>query len=85
MKHIINEFDEIVHWPKKLAEKVEVIHWLGTKFNNEINYSEKDINKIIKKHHTFDDIALLRTELILNNIPNRTKDGSNYWKVEKNP
>ena len=85
MKHIINEFDEIVRWPKKLAEKVEVIHWLETKFNNEKTYSEKDINKIIKQHHTFDDIALLRRKLILNNILNRTKDGSIYWKVEKNP
>ena len=81
MEKLINEFDEIVRWPKRPSDKAKVIHFLSTKFEYERKYTEKDINTIIDKFHLFEDIALLRRELVSKKKLERTNDGSEYWKV----
>ena len=47
----------------------------------DIKYSEKEVNKIIGVHHSFNDIALLRRELISKRLLERKNDGSIYWKT----
>ena len=64
MNELINEFDEIIRWPKKPTDKESVINWLSKKFNVNIKYSEKEVNEILDQHHLFNDIPLLRRELI---------------------
>jgi len=83
MNKLINEFEEIIQWPKKPSVKQMVINWLSNKFNGEIKYSEKEINEIIDRHHSFNDIALLRRELISRKFLSRKDDGSEYWKTNK--
>jgi len=83
MNKLIDQADGIVRWPKKPSDKQFVIKWLSMKFNFEKQYSEKDINKIIEKHHSFDDIALLRRELISKKFLGRKNDGSIYWKTNE--
>ena len=83
MNKLINEFDEIIRWPKKPSVKKIVINWLSNKFNGEIKYSEKEINEIIDRHHSFNDIALLRRELISRKFLSRKDNGSEYWKTNK--
>ena len=80
---LINEFDEIMRWPKKPTDKESVINWLAAKFNLDKKYSEKEVNKIISSHHLFNDIPLLRRELISKKYLIRKDDGSMYWKVTK--
>ena len=46
----------------------------------EKQYSEKEVNQIIKNHHSFNDVPLLRRELISRLFLNRKDDGSVYWK-----
>ena len=81
MVELINEFDSIVRWPKKPSDKEKVIQFLSTKFEYEKRYTEKGINTIIDKFHLFEDIALLRRELVSRKKLDRTDDGSSYWKV----
>ena len=50
MNKLINEFDEIIQWPKKPFDKKIVINWLSNKFNGEIKYSEKEVNEILDRH-----------------------------------
>ena len=83
MNKLINEFDEIIRWSKKPSVKKIVINWLSNKFNGEIKYSEKEINEIIDRYHTFNDIALLRRELVSRKFLSRKDDGSEYWKTNK--
>ena len=83
MSKLINDFDEIIRWPKKPSDKQMVINWLSNKFNGEIKYSEKEVNEIIDRHHSFNDIALLRRELISRKFLSRKDDGSEYWKTNK--
>ena len=64
MSDLINEFEEITRWPQKRLDKEYIIKYLSEKFQPGIEYSEKEVNSIIKKHHTFNDVPLLRRELI---------------------
>ena len=80
MKQFIDEFDMIVSWPKKPVDKKKVISWLSEKFKSNREYSEKEINQIIEKHHSFNDTPLLRRELVSNKLLSRKDDGSIYWK-----
>ena len=82
MDKLINEFDEIVRWPKKPSDKDMVIKFLGTKFDDVSTYTEKQVNTIISKYHIFNDIPLLRRELVSRKILSRKNDGSIYWKVK---
>jgi len=83
MNKLINEFDEIIRWPKKPSVKKIVINLLSNKFNGEIKYSEKEVNEILDRHHSFNDSALLRRELISRKFLSRKDDGSEYWKTNK--
>ena len=60
-----------------------VITFLGTKFENNHIYSEKEINRMIENHHLFEDTTLLRRELISRKILSRHDDGTKYWKIHE--
>ena len=81
MNNLINEFNQIIRWPKKQSEKNIVVEWLSNKFEYKRKYSEKEINQIIEKSHNFSDIPLLRRELISKKYLARKDDGSEYWKI----
>ena len=82
MDKLINEFDNIVRWPKKPSAKEEVITYLATKFDYNNKYTEKEVNKIIDKYHLFEDIALLRREMVSRKMLYRRDDASEYWKIK---
>ena len=81
MTELINEFDRIIRWPKKYNDKKRILEWLSNKFKQRKNYSENDVNKIIEKYHAFNDVALLRRELISRKLLCRKNDGTQYWKI----
>tara|TARA_B100000029_G_scaffold478077_1_gene523796 strand:- start:131 stop:403 length:273 start_codon:yes stop_codon:yes gene_type:complete len=83
LDNLINEFGQIIRWPTKQPEKTFVVNFLATKFYTERTYTEKEINDIVDKSHLFDDIALLRRELISRKKLDRKDDGSMYWKIIK--
>tara|TARA_B100000959_G_C14801847_1_gene550084 strand:- start:395 stop:649 length:255 start_codon:yes stop_codon:yes gene_type:complete len=79
-KNVINEFNQITRWPKKPSEKERVIKLISNKFMSSKKYSEKEVNQILKNSHLFNDIPLLRRELISRKYLSRKDDGSEYWK-----
>ena len=64
MNNLFNESGKITRWPKKQADKKSVIEFLAAKFVFDKIYNEKEVNGIIQQSHLFQDIALLRRELI---------------------
>ena len=81
MNQLVNEFEEITRWPKKKSDKEYIIQYLSEKFHSEKEYSEKEVNQIISRHHNFNDIPLLRRELISKRYLARTDDCPKYWKT----
>ena len=81
MNNLFNESGKITRWPKKQADKKSVIEFLAEKFVFDKIYTEKEVNGIIQQSHLFQDIALLRRELISRSYLARRDDGSEYWKI----
>ena len=63
MNKLINEFDKIIRWPKRPSDKKIVINWISDKFNGEIKYSENEVNEILSRYHSFNNIALCKKRI----------------------
>jgi hypothetical protein len=85
IESISDEKGRITRWPKKKSEKLEVLKYIRSKIDAQMKYTEKQINEIITRWHSFGDHALLRRELFDNYLLERTKDGSAYWIGENRP
>ena len=57
--------------------------FLSTKFVEDKIYSEKEVNEILNKWHTFVDWPLLRRELVDRGYLARETGGYKYWKTKK--
>ena len=55
-----------------------LLRWLAEDFDEGIQYTEKQVNAIIKKRHA--DTAYLRREMIGLKLLDRERDGGTYWK-----
>jgi hypothetical protein len=63
--------------PSKEKRKIIIIQHLVNLFEKEKQYSELEINSILKE--IYDDYAVIRRYLIDFNLLERSKDGSVYW------
>ena len=81
-KTLINALDKIIRWPKKQSDKTYIIEFLSSKFEFDKQYSEKYVNVTIHRYHSFNDVPLLRRELISKCYLARKDDGSRYWKIK---
>lgn len=55
---------KLICWPNKQGDKDLVVGYLASKFNPDYIYSEKEVNEVINRWHTFGDLPLLRRELV---------------------
>jgi hypothetical protein len=85
LQKLLNENHQVTRWPSKPKEKTLVIEYLATKFSKDQDYSEQDINEVLKEWHTFSDWAMLRRELFERGFLDRETNGSRYWRTELQP
>ena len=85
LQKLLNQESQVIRWPTKPKEKTLVIEYLATKFLQEEDYSERDVNELLKHWHTFSDWALLRRELFERGFLDRDRNGSSYWCTDKKP
>jgi hypothetical protein len=83
IENYLDDHGRIKQWPSKMAMKLKVLAYLSTKFDNEVQYTETEVNEILKKWHTFNDYFILRRGLIDVGWLKRQLDGSRYWKNPK--
>lgn len=79
LKSIKNADGIITRWPKRKEEKEAVLKYISSKFETEKTYSEREVNEIINRWHSFGDYALVRREMYDHFLLNRTPDGKAYW------
>ena len=85
LKGFLDESGKLKQYPKKRKLKMLSLAYIAAKFEPEKEYSEEEVNSIIKSWHTFDDWALLRRDLYNNRFLGRLDDGSIYWLEEPQP
>lgn len=67
----------IVNIPKKQRDKYELFVYLASTCFDEIKYTEKEINEILKKYYA--DYCYLRRSMVDYKLLKRTDDGSEYF------
>lgn len=67
----------LVSYPLKEKKRVAIIRHIATFFEANKNYTEKEVNAILKPF--YEDYVLLRRHLIDYGFMDRTQDGSAYW------
>jgi hypothetical protein len=85
LKRFLDDEGRLILFPAKKRNKVISLLYLSTKFEPGIIYTEKEINEIIERYHSFQDKWLLRRELINHGFLSRLVDGSQYWVTEEQP
>lgn len=65
--------------PKKPVREI-VLQRFANLFESGRDYSEKEVNQIIRERIVFSDV-----ELIEHGFLNRERDGSRYWKPHEKP
>lgn len=82
LKNFLDEQGRIIRWPAKQSLKIQVIKYIASKFEDERFYTEKEVNETIDKWHTYGDYFMLRRGMIEYKLFDRTRNGSQYWKLK---
>lgn len=78
----LDEQDRLWVWPARPAKRNAALQYLATKFQPGKEYTEREVNELLKTWHTFGDHALLRRELYDAKLIERTRDGAKYWRTK---
>jgi hypothetical protein len=70
-------------WPSKRSDQLQALHYLADRLPSGVEWSERELNELLKGLHTFGDWALLRRDLYDARLLDRSPDGRRYWKVPK--
>ena len=81
--NFLEENGKLKQLPARYSMKLLAYDYLAGKFENDVEYTEKEVNAIISSWHTFGDYFTLRRGLIDSGRLMRTADGSKYWKSKK--
>ncbi len=69
---------------KRQKKKVTaMLEYLAEKFVAGKKYSEKEVNEILNRYHSFNDPATLRRLMFGSQLIDRTLDGRAYWLAQK--
>ena len=85
LKGYIDEEGKFDRMPGKRQKKnvALMLQYLAAQFVDGRRYSEKEVNEILNKHHSFNDPATLRRLMFGSKLINRTLNGTAYWLVSK--
>jgi hypothetical protein len=73
----------LLQWPAARKAQRIALEYLASHFDSGTQYTEKEMNAILNKLHTFNDPGLLRRELFEGGHFNRNKDGTGYWRAKE--
>lgn len=86
INQFLDESGRITQLSENSQKRRALLAYLAEKFEMDCNYTEREVNEICNKWHTFGDYFLLRRELVDDGLLSREQDGSRYWKtkIDKN-
>ena len=80
LRRFLNGSGKLTMWPPaKQRDKLLILEYLASFFEQGHVYSEKEVNELLLLHSTIKDSAALRRALYEYRFMNRTRDGSRYW------
>jgi hypothetical protein len=81
LRRFVDDSGRLRQWPAKMKKQLAAYAWLATLFESGREYTEKEVNRILRSAHTFEDWALLRRGLVDYRHLDREPDGSRYRRI----
>lgn len=83
LKGYYNEEGQFDRLPGKRQKQKQalMLEALASYFDKDRRYTEREVNHILNKHHTFNDPASLRRLMLGMKLLDRTLDGKVYWRI----
>lgn len=81
LKDYMDSQDRLIAWPYGRKYRDLSLEYIASKFETGRSYTLQEVHAIINQFHTFDQAAMIRSELFENGLLDCTSDGSEYWKV----
>ena len=82
LKRYYDEEQKLIQYPTKKPLRLLVLEKIAKDFEMGRDYTEKEVNEIIRSHIAFSDHELIRRELFQYKFVGRLKNGSKYWREE---
>ena len=83
LRRLLDSAGRALRWPASRKQQISLLHYLATRIPADERFTEKQINALLNQWHTFQDPATLRRDMFDLNLIDRTRDGSQYWRVEQ--
>ncbi|MBM7614473.1 GNAT family N-acetyltransferase [Alkaliphilus hydrothermalis] len=83
IKNYLDKENRVKGWPAKKNNQWIVLDYLATKFKQGVEYTEEEINEVLKEAQTCNDHCFFRRELFEKGFLDRSTDGRVYWKTVK--
>lgn len=80
IRRFLDSQGRITQLSKKRVLRLAVLRYLAGKFETNKDYTEKEVNALCEKWHTFGDVFILRREMVDAHLLCREVDGSRYWR-----
>lgn len=78
LKNFLDEDGRLVKFPAKRGMQQEALAYLAEKFQPERTYTEREVNELLERWHTFRDPATLRRALFDSRYLDRDPYGRSY-------
>ncbi|QYK05432.1 DUF2087 domain-containing protein [Shewanella zhangzhouensis] len=72
-------------WPGRYALQQQSLWFFWCRFRYGVEYSEAEVNALLKPFIGFGDHPLIRRELVNKSLLGRTDDGGRYWRQSAIP
>ena len=83
LSHYLDAEGRLKGWPSKRSDQRQALDYLAARLPAGVEWSERELNELLKSLHTFGDWALLRRDLYEVRLLDRSLDGRRYWKVPR--
>jgi hypothetical protein len=81
LQRFLDPSGRVTMWPARRQAQDLLLGYLVAKFEYDREYTEREVNDLLKQWHTFQDHATLRRDLYDARLLDRTPDGARYWRV----
>jgi hypothetical protein len=82
LRRFLDRSGKLTVWPPaRQRDKLLILEYLASFFEQGRLYSEKEVNELLLLHSTVKDSAALRRALYEYRFMNRTSNGSRYWLI----
>lgn len=83
LKRYYTEDGKLIQYPQKRPMRILALIKIAEQFQVGTQYTEKEVNELIKRSIAFNDVEMIRRELYEYRFLGRHRDGSAYWVEEK--